>query len=313
MRYQKIISIIGIITILLILKSCSNYNPKKEKENIAESLLASNCNSCHSLSADKDNRLAPPMIEVKNHYSKEYPSKNEFISKMISFLQNPNKEKALMKEDVKKFGLMGQMNFEEEKLKKIVNYIYENEIAKPDWFDEHQKEKKHLKQSESQKEMSPLKKGQSMALRTKSALGQNLMKAINDGGSAHAIDFCNIRAIPITDSLAKLQNVFIKRVSDKNRNPNNAANKDELKYIQKVKKKIVRKEEFKGEVMLMDGKWVGYYPIITNSMCLQCHGKINQDIESITLAKIEGKYPNDLAIDYGLKELRGIWVVEFPQ
>ncbi len=310
MKNRKLFTLIGIATALFILKSCSNGNQNKKSE--GETLLAANCYSCHSPTAGMDSRLAPPMIAVKNHYSKKYTSKEEFVTAMISFIQNPTKEKSLMKGAIKKFGLMSQMNFEEEKLKKIVTYIYENEISKPEWFDEHHQEK-HQKKSENKEETSPLKKGQAMALKTKSALGKKLMKAINTGGSAHAIDFCNIQAMPITDSLAQLQNALIKRVSDKNRNPNNAANTEELKYIEKVKAQIANEEEYKGEVSLVDGKWVGYYPIITNAMCLQCHGEIAKDIAPATLAKIEEKYPNDLAKGYGVNELRGIWVVEFPQ
>ena len=172
---------------------------------------------------------------------------------------------------------------------------------------------KQEKESETKEEFSFLERGQSIALNAKSALGQNLIKAISEGGTAHAIEFCNIRAIPITDSLAQLQNAQIKRVSDNNRNPYNAANADELNYIKKVKEQIASKEEFNGEVKLIDGKWVGYYPIITNAMCLQCHGKPKEDIEPSTLAMIDEKYPNDLAKGYAINELRGIWVVEMTQ
>jgi nitrate reductase cytochrome c-type subunit len=312
MKHPKTLSILTIIAGLFLLKSCTNSNSNKNTVSEGETLLAANCYSCHSPTAGMDSRLAPPMIAVKNHYSKKYSTKDEFITAMISFIKNPTKEKSLMKGAIKKFGLMSQMNFEEEKLKKIVTYIYENEMQKPEWFDEHHKEK-HQKKSKNKEEESPLKKGQAMALKTKSALGKNLMKAINEGGAAHAIDFCNIQAMPITDSLAQLQNALIKRVSDKNRNPNNAANAEELKYIEKVKSQIANEEEYKGEVSLVDGKWVGYYPIITNAMCLQCHGEIDKDIKPATLAKIEEKYPNDLAKGYGVNELRGIWVVEFPQ
>lgn len=172
---------------------------------------------------------------------------------------------------------------------------------------------KQEKASVSKEKISFLEKGQSIALKTKSALGQNLMKAVKEGGATHAIDFCNIRAIPITDSLAQLHDAQIKRVSDNNRNPNNAANVNELSYIKKVKAQIAKGEEFNGEIKLIDGKWVGYYPIITNSMCLQCHGKPKEDIEASTLAMIEKKYPKDEAIGYSLTDLRGIWVIEMPQ
>jgi hypothetical protein len=57
-------------------------------------------------------------------------------------------------------------------------------------------------------------------------------------------------------------------------------------------------------------QWV-FAPILTNGMCLQCHGEPGSDVDETTLAVIRKKYPNDLAIDYGLNELRGIWKVSW--
>ena len=54
-----------------------------------------------------------------------------------------------------------------------------------------------------------------------------------------------------------------------------------------------------------------YYPIKTNSMCLQCHGKPNSNIKSNTLNKIKNLYPNDLATGYNENEIRGIWSITF--
>ena len=44
-----------------------------------------------------------------------------------------------------------------------------------------------------------------------------------------ALEFCNVNAIPLTKQLEDQHNVMIKRVSDKNRNPDNVANVAELK------------------------------------------------------------------------------------
>ena len=53
-----------------------------------------------------------------------------------------------------------------------------------------------------------------------------------------------------------------------------------------------------------------YYPIVTNAMCMQCHGKKDLQIKPETLAAIGEFYPEDKATGYGENELRGIWVVE---
>jgi Protein of unknown function (DUF3365) len=57
----------------------------------------------------------------------------------------------------------------------------------------------------------------------------------------------------------------------------------------------------------------GYYPILTNAMCLQCHGKPNVDISITTLDKIHALYPDDRATGYVVNELRGLWVVEMDK
>ncbi len=61
----------------------------------------------------------------------------------------------------------------------------------------------------------------------------------------------------------------------------------------------------------MDGKTNLYFPIMTNSMCMQCHGKPGVDIENSTLAAIQGKYPEDKATGYSVNQVRGMWKVVF--
>ena len=58
---------------------------------------------------------------------------------------------------------------------------------------------------------------------------------------------------------------------------------------------------------------IGYYPIITNQSCLQCHGNTKKDIKPKVLEKIDLLYPKDLAINYKNNELRGIWVIEMDK
>ena len=105
----------------------------------------------------------------------------------------------------------------------------------------------------------------------------------------------------------------IKRVSDKNRNPNNAANTQELTYIQEAKTALKEKGSVAPKVFEKDNKMIGYYPIVTNNMCLQCHGTPVKDVNSKALSKINALYPNDKATGYAANELRGIWVIEMQK
>lgn len=155
-----------------------------------------------------------------------------------------------------------------------------------------------------------LEKGKEIAMTSQKALGSQLMAKINEGGPIQALEFCSVKAIPITDSLSQAQEVKISRVTDKMRNPGNAANKSQLDYMARVKQQLKNGETPKGMLDTKGENPVGYYPIVTNAACLQCHGTPGQEISEETYAKIQALYPDDLAIGYKDNELRGIWVIE---
>jgi cytochrome c len=159
-------------------------------------------------------------------------------------------------------------------------------------------------------DMMPLEQGLSFAMQTQKVLAINLMNEINTKGAVHAFTFCSAKAYTLTDSMALALNVQIKRVSDKPRNPNNKANKQEATYIAKSKEFLAKGENAKPEMTETKGKMVGYYPIITNQICMQCHGNQGTEVLSETLLRIKELYPKDKGIDYKINELRGIWVVE---
>lgn len=84
-------------------------------------------------------------------------------------------------------------------------------------------------------EINFLETGKQFAIQTKSGLANYLITAISEKGSEGAVEFCNTKAIPITDSMSLVLDAKIKRVSDKPRNPANAADESELAYINKWK------------------------------------------------------------------------------
>ncbi|MBK6527060.1 MAG: DUF3365 domain-containing protein [Crocinitomicaceae bacterium] len=151
--------------------------------------------------------------------------------------------------------------------------------------------------------------GDSISASAQVVIKQNLLDALGNGGPLNAIEFCNTKAISLTDSMAIVLNTSIKRVSDQSRNPLNAADSEELNYIKNQKEKLLNGENVLAEVHESNGKMIGYYPILTNALCLQCHGKKDETMTSETFKKIQELYPSDLATGYDLNELRGIWVV----
>jgi hypothetical protein len=152
--------------------------------------------------------------------------------------------------------------------------------------------------------------GLNYVMETQQLLGQNLIGAIQQDGLLHALEFCNIEAIPLTQQMEAKHGATIKRVSDNYRNPNNAANDEELHYIAHFQKEIDTGNEPKPVVLSNGDRTRFYYPIITNAMCLQCHGKPER-IDVDVLQKIKVLYPNDLATGYEENEVRGIWSIEF--
>ena len=289
--------------------------PKPNQQELSEGfqLLENNCFSCHSPNASIENRVAPPMEAIKKHYIKKNTSLEEFTQDLTTFLNNPSEDITKMPGAIKRFNLMPKMNFSNEQIFKIAAYIYFSELEKPDWFEKHYQEEKQKHQLTSTTNMSPIEVGKNIAMQTKSVLGKNLLEAINTKGTENAVSFCSIKAIPLTDSMALLLNAKVKRVSDKNRNPNNKANKTELAYIESIKLAISKGEVPKPKLTTLEDKQIGYYPIITNKMCMQCHGQVVKEILPNTLSKLKKLYPNDRAVGYKLDELRGIWVVEMDK
>lgn len=137
-------------------------------------------------------------------------------------------------------------------------------------------------------------------------LGKNLKSAIEKNGSIGAIEFCNLNALSLTMEIAKKENVQLKRVSDKPRNLYNSANEIQKKQIQFFKEQLFAK----ANLFPIKEKGVSYFPILTNKMCLQCHGEIGKDLTTDTNAKIQELYPKDKATGYAENQIRGIWVIE---
>ncbi len=322
--------LIALLTILSIV-SCnqakkSDYSKKNSKNIVTEEasippgkkLLETKCFVCHNAATPHDERVAPPMIAIKAHYINENTSEEEFTKSFINFVANPTKESAKMRGAIKRFGLMPYQKFDEEDLKKIANYLYNYQIEEPDWFKEHWESKQSKSYINSGREVSdiqssktPEETGLEYTMETKKTLGKNLMSAIQKKGTLHALQFCNEKAYKLTDSMATNFNASIKRVSDKPRNLNNTANTEELNIIEGYKRVISNKEEIKPVTKQVGNKTQFYYPIITNNMCLQCHGTPNTQIKPETLKELALLYPTDKAQGYDVNQVRGIWSITF--
>ena len=295
-------------------------------------LMETNCYVCHSPTASHDDRIGPPMVAIKRHYIDDETTKEQFISDLKAWIKNPNEADAKMRGAVRRFGVMPKQAFPEETIEKIADYMYDFEIDQPEWFEDHFNEEKgkhngngrgkgmgqgkgkHQQQAQTSYEDLPYgERGLKYALTTKAVLGKNLMGTIQKKGTLEALEFCNVRAYPLTDSMAVVHNASIKRVSDKPRNPKNKANSEELEYIKTFKTLVASEKEISPIVKETEDDVNVYYPIVTNSMCLQCHGKPETNIKPDLLKTLTLLYPEDKAKGYSENQVRGIWNVSFKK
>ena len=112
----------------------------KTQTHAGKKLMETNCYVCHGPTAGEDNRIAPPMIAIKRRYSMSNTTKEAFINSMQNWIKNPTEDNAIMYGAVKRFGLMPKQGFPEETIKQIADYMFDFEIEKPVWFDEHYNE-----------------------------------------------------------------------------------------------------------------------------------------------------------------------------
>ncbi len=174
---------------------------------------------------------------------------------------------------------------------------------------ENKKVAKEQKEAISQEEA--LEIGQDIAIASQQVLGKNLKLAMEKGGVLGAITFCNTAAIKLTDSLSIAHKHSIKRLSDRPRNQMNQASRAEEKLVAAYSKdlatgKNIRPSAFKKE----NGGYRYYQPIVSNKLCLNCHGVVGQQVNEKTFAQIKALYPNDKATGYAANQIRGLWAID---
>lgn len=289
-----------------------------QKSHPGKKIMETECYICHNPRTSQESMIAPPMIAVKMYYIDDDTTKEQFIEDLIKWVNDPEQE-SKMPDALFEFGSMPYIPYPDNTIAKIAEYIYDYDIERPKWYDDALKEgdgkgivlKRDIISKEIQKKNANI--GMANATAAKTVLGQNLIKAISKKGTIGAIEFCNKKALALTDSISVMNNAAIKRVSDNPRNLQNKANEEELGYIGYYKKLVAAGKEPQPIVKRENGLVYFYYPITTNTMCLQCHGKPNEQIKPATMTVLKSLYPADKAFGYDVNEVRGIWVVNFDE
>lgn len=141
-------------------------------------------------------------------------------------------------------------------------------------------------------------------------LSSNLLAALDQGGVTQAIPYCSVEAASLTASAGQAERLALRRVSDRVRNPENAASPAELAVMAQMRQVLAAgrtpaprpARDAEGPVL--------YAPIVmTQPLCLMCHGQPGVDVQDETLAVLRERYPNDHATGFAMNDLRGLWVV----
>jgi Protein of unknown function (DUF3365) len=163
-------------------------------------------------------------------------------------------------------------------------------------------------------EQAYLEKGKAIAGAAFMTLSGKLSAALDSGGVAGAVKYCNLAAYPLLDSLSKANNAVIRRTSSKLRNPANAAKGWEVEALGAFEQAKTLVREPKPRVRLLDDGSVVYAaPIKLQPLCTKCHGTIGKDIAEADYDFIKKLYPQDAATGYQPDELRGMWSIQFKQ
>lgn len=137
-----------------------------------------------------------------------------------------------------------------------------------------------------------------------------LINQIRTNGMLSAVSVCSDTAQILTNNFGVQKGVYVKRVSLKNRNVNNAPDDFEKRVLNKFTLMQLNNElnddsEYAEIVEEGEFKYLRYLkPILVQAECLNCHGSEN-DISPEVEQLINQEYPNDNAVGYKIGDLRG--------
>jgi len=157
--------------------------------------------------------------------------------------------------------------------------------------------------------------GRSIADITQKTLGSTLKSHIQNDGIEPALKYCNLTAYPLVDSLSKVYSAKIKRVSMKLRNPDNKPDDIETELLDAYQYSLDESQQVADNIQDLDNGYLLYTKpiLIGDPVCLQCHGKIGEEVVEETGALLKELYPMDKATGYSITEMRGMWSIHLDK
>lgn len=137
-----------------------------------------------------------------------------------------------------------------------------------------------------------------------------LMKNLKEGGPTQAITVCSDTAQQLTQLIGEENGVQLRRVTLKERNPNDKPDEFEEDVLnmfhEKFEEEGLTSEDDYFEIVQKDAVSYARYmqPLFVGGPCLTCHGDENKMSDEIKTLLHEN-YPDDKAVGYKAGDLRG--------
>jgi len=145
-----------------------------------------------------------------------------------------------------------------------------------------------------------------------STLVNEVSSAMAKGGPDKAVDFCHLKALPMTGEIitGMPRITGVKRTSLRLRNPANAPDAAEKLALARVEAEIENGNPPKVLVQRIDlpgakREWRVYRPVGVAPQCLACHGP-KDSMSPALQARLAERYPADQATDYSAGQWRGL-------
>ncbi len=163
----------------------------------------------------------------------------------------------------------------------------------------------------------PPEQAKDMGKKAIMALGSTLLQEVsqalaNDTTGVGAIQYCNIHALPLTDSInASLgDTIRVRRTALRVRNPKNTPDDIDIQVMQELQRSQTHDLYFYDDPNLAEYRV--YKPLYIMSLCLKCHGPVD-NIHPAVRQVLKEKYPQDRAVNFELGDFRGVIVAEIPK
>ncbi len=147
--------------------------------------------------------------------------------------------------------------------------------------------------------------GDSLTATADSLLRRTLARELAAGGVARAMRFCRPETYRPVDSLVGVLKASARRVSARPRNPAALAALPAAEMQPDTLRTIRRPSQ---EVFFYQRPIV-----LSNQICLRCHGEVGKDIAKADYALIKAKYPQDQATGYHLGQAMGAWQISLQR